>query len=63
MDKPRWLVLGKIDLVHEDDRKAHLMQLLNAIWTGPVYTVSSMNGEGTKELVKAMAQLLFSSES
>lgn len=64
MDKPRWLVLSKIDLVHEDDRKAHCDAIIERIgWTGPVYTVSSMNGEGTKELVKAMAQLLFSSES
>jgi GTP-binding protein len=64
MDKPRWLVFSKVDLLPEEERQAHCDDIRKRIgWKGPVYRVSSINGEGTRELVNAMAVLLFPLES
>lgn len=49
--RDRWLVLNKLDMVPEEERDA----LCNAIverlgWEGPVYPITAINGEGTKQL-------------
>ncbi|MFL0804690.1 MAG: GTPase ObgE [Agarilytica sp.] len=54
-NRPRWLVINKCDLIDEDEieqRKQALVKALN--WTGPVYTVSAINREGTKRLCEDM---------
>jgi len=51
-EKPRWLVLNKVDLVPEDERKARVKAFVAAYrWKGPVFAISAVNGEGCRELV------------
>ncbi|KZZ22033.1 GTPase ObgE, partial [Oleiphilus sp. HI0081] len=41
--RDRWLVLNKLDLLPEEDRKAICEKLVEALnWTGPVYQVSAI---------------------
>lgn len=50
-DKPRWLVLNKIDMVADAD--AFMQQLIVRLdWQGPVFGISALTGEGTKQLVQ-----------
>jgi GTP-binding protein len=48
--KPRWLVLNKLDMAADID---HLKQrFCDALgWTGPVFAISALTGEGTRELI------------
>ncbi|MET0027249.1 MAG: Obg family GTPase CgtA [Candidatus Thiodiazotropha sp.] len=58
-DKERWLVLNKKDLLLEEEfeeRRANLCAALN--WSGPIFEISAMTGEGTRELVGALMQRL-----
>lgn len=49
-EKPRWLVLNKLDMV--DDPESVKQRLIEALdWKGPVYSISALTGEGTQELV------------
>ena len=51
-EKPRWLVLNKIDLVPESERKARVRAFVKAYgWKGPVFAIAAVNGEGCRELV------------
>ncbi|BCX88341.1 GTPase [Methylomarinovum tepidoasis] len=57
--KPRWLVLNKIDLVPADALESHRRALVEALaWEGPVFTVSALDGRGTRELVLAVMNFL-----
>ncbi|GAB2889912.1 GTPase ObgE [Paralcaligenes sp. KSB-10] len=48
--KPRWLVLNKLDMVADpDDAKRRFCEALD--WTGPVFTISALTGDGTQELI------------
>ncbi len=54
-DKPRWLVLNKLDLLPDDERQATVDAFLAAY--GEVerhFTISAMNGDGCRELVGAI---------
>ncbi len=52
LDKERWLVLNKTDLMLEDDRKILTDKIVEQLgWTGEVYNVSAVSGEGCKELM------------
>lgn len=51
--KPRWLVLNKVDMIDDaEDFKNKLCQRLN--WDGPVFLISALNGEGTEQLSYAL---------
>ncbi len=51
-EKPRWLVLNKIDLVPENERDARVRAFVKAYgWKGPVFAVAAVNGEGCRALV------------
>ncbi len=57
--KPRWLVLNKTDLLSDDDRKAHCAAIIEGLnWTGPVFEVSAVTGNGTPKLSHAVMQQL-----
>ena len=58
-DKPRWLVLNKLDLLPAGERGARTEQLVAELdWTGPVYAISALTKEGTDRLAQdAMAFL------
>jgi len=52
LEKPRWLVLNKMDLVPESERKARVRAFVKALGEkGPVFAVAAVNGEGCRELV------------
>lgn len=49
--RERWLVLNKCDLLPEDERDAHCQQIVKGLsWTGPIYIISGVTGEGTRQL-------------
>ncbi|MEW8029200.1 MAG: Obg family GTPase CgtA [Candidatus Thiodiazotropha sp.] len=52
MDKERWLVLNKKDLLPDEAFHERCSDLLESIeWDGPVYGISAVTGEGVKKLV------------
>lgn len=59
VDKPRWLVLNKADLLDEGELKIkqdEIIQRLN--WQGPVYTISAISKKGTENLAYEIMQQL-----
>lgn len=59
VNKPRWLVLNKIDLIPESEREATIQNILqNLNWTDRVFPVSAISGMGTKPLCYALMQLI-----
>ena len=58
-EKPRWLVINKIDLLSEEDQAAAKEMLLEQLeWDGPVFEVSAATGAGTEQLGQAVMQEL-----
>ena len=62
--KPRWLVLNKLDLVSEDEQP----EICNAIvggleWSGPVYQISALNRVGVGLLCQDIMRFLEADES
>ncbi len=58
-DKPRWVVLNKIDLIPEHERKQRVAAFVKAYrWKGPTFPVAAINGEGCAPLVQAIAAWL-----
>ncbi len=58
-DSERWLVLNKMDAVPAAEQAARGKQLLDDLdWTGPVYRVSALSGEGCQALVYDIMQWL-----
>jgi GTP-binding protein len=50
-EKPRWLVLNKLDLIPEEERAARVAAFVKAYrWKGPVFAITAINGEGCREL-------------
>jgi len=60
LNKPRWLVLNKMDLLPDEEaRQAMKQSIVDGLqWTGPVYSISAISGEGTKPLCYALMQLI-----
>jgi len=49
--RERWLVLNKTDLVDAETLQQRRQEILDALgWTGPVYEVAAISGEGTQRL-------------
>lgn len=49
--RERWLVLNKMDMVPKDEQQARVDSVVEALgWEGPVYQISAISGEGTKQL-------------
>ena len=62
-DKPRWLVLNKLDLIPEEDREKAIKDFVKAYkkatkYDGPVFPIAAISGEGTKPLIYAIQQAL-----
>jgi GTPase len=58
-DKPRWLVLNKLDLVEPDQRAQRIAAFVDAYrWTGPAFAIAAINGDGCRELVYAIQDWL-----
>lgn len=55
LNKDRWMVLNKIDLLVEEaaiERQQILLDLID--WSGPVYSISAVTGQGCQELTYAI---------
>ncbi len=58
-DKPRWLVLNKIDLIAAGERAARIKAFVKAYrWKGPVFAIAAVNGEGCRDVVFAIQEWL-----
>jgi GTP-binding protein len=56
-DKPRWLVLNKLDMVPADERAARVKDFVKRFkHKGPVFEISALTREGCEHLVKAVYQ-------
>ncbi len=62
MDKPRWLLLNKADLLAVEDRQQRAQDIVQALeWQAPWFAISAANREGTREVCLA-AQRYFDEE-
>ena len=58
-NKPRWLVLNKLDLIPVESRETLVQDFVRDYgWTGPVFVISAINGEGCQPLVHAIQSYL-----
>jgi GTP-binding protein len=52
-DKPRWLVLNKLDMVGADERAKVVADFVKRFkYKGPVYEISALTREGCELLIK-----------
>jgi len=57
--KERWLVLNKRDLLGPVDFERRCTVVLDRLgWTGPVFGISAVTGEGTRDLTQALMRYL-----
>ncbi|HET7062145.1 MAG TPA: GTPase ObgE [Nitrosospira sp.] len=58
-EKPRWLVLNKVDLLPEQERGKTCRNFIqNLGWKGKSFAISAITGEGCKELTYAIMEYL-----
>ncbi len=56
-DKPRWLVLNKLDMVPPEDRAQRVKKFLKRLkWKGPIFEISALTREGCEALIRAVYQ-------
>jgi GTP-binding protein len=54
-DKPRWLVLNKLDMVPADERAARVKDFVKRFkYKGPVFEISALTREGCEPLIHAI---------
>jgi GTPase len=54
-DKPRWLVLNKLDMVPVEEREARVKDFVKRFkWKGPVFQISALTHEGCEALTRAI---------
>jgi GTPase len=64
LDKPRWLVLNKSDLLPEDEARAKAIGIAVALkYRGPAFLISGVSGAGTRDLTEAVMRFLETSEA
>ncbi|MGZ8165157.1 MAG: GTPase, partial [Methylobacter sp.] len=58
-DKPRWLVLNKTDRLPAEEVNDRCRTIVEELdWPGPVFKISALTGEGTKDLMFAIMEFL-----
>jgi GTP-binding protein len=56
-DKPRWLVLNKLDMVPAEEREARVKDFIKRFkYKGPVFEISALTREGCETLIKTIFQ-------
>jgi GTPase len=54
-DKPRWLVLNKLDMVPAEEREKRVKDFVKRFkWKGPVFQISALTREGCEPLIRAI---------
>ena len=58
-DKPRWLVLNKMDMLNDGKSEVTAKKFVKALrWKGPSFTISALTGTGCRELSFAIMKHL-----
>lgn len=58
-EKPRWLVLNKLDMVPEDERGKRVKDFIKRFgWKGPAFEISALTRAGCEDLVVAIYEYL-----
>ena len=58
-ERERWLVLNKLDLIDESERDQRCDEVINELqWTGPVFRISAIQKQGTRELTFKIMEYL-----
>ncbi len=58
-NKPRWLILNKIDRLLDDEAEEHCKAIIKELnWTGPVFKISALKKQGTQELMYAIMDFI-----
>ena len=61
--KPRWLVLNKLDLLGEEQQAAVCEEIIKGLdWQGPAYQISALNKQGVDSLCNAIMNFMESDE-
>lgn len=59
LERPRWLLLNKVDLLPEDEREARIQSLLSALdWQAPWFAISAISADGTELVCQKVMQAL-----
>ncbi|HUG24583.1 GTPase ObgE [Piscinibacter sp.] len=54
-EKPRWMVLNKLDMVPADEREKRVKDFVKRLkWKGPVFQISALTREGCEPLIHAI---------
>ena len=62
-NKPRWLVLNKLDIVPEDERVKRVKDFIKRYkWKGPVFEISALAREGLQPLLYAIWEYVASQQ-
>ena len=57
--RERWLVLNKLDLLPPADAERRCKEIVRRLrWKGPVYRISGLARQGTRELMQALMRRL-----
>jgi GTP-binding protein len=57
--KPRWLVINKVDMLPDNSEKEVCTEFIrNFGWTGKSFMISALSGEGCKQLIYAIMEYL-----
>lgn len=55
VERPRWLVLNKVDLLGQHERETQVARVREALdWNGPCFEISALARQGTQELSEAI---------
>jgi GTPase len=58
-EKPRWLVLNKLDVVPTEERKKRVKDFIKRFgWKGPVFEISALTREGCEDLINEIYNYL-----
>lgn len=60
LQKPRWLVLNKMDMIPDAESREELIQTIvqGLNWNDKVFAISAISGEGTQQLCYSLMQLI-----
>jgi GTP-binding protein len=59
IDRPRWLLLNKLDLLPEDEREARVAEILRALdWQSRWFPISAISREGTERVCQEVMRAL-----
>lgn len=59
LERPRWLLLNKLDLLPDEEREARVEAILRRLdWKAPWFGLSALTGEGTRRICQEVMRAL-----